>query len=385
MSLTVTIVRRKVMFKQLATKLLIESRGEDLQEKYPNLDVQEISENDPSSTKKYLSWMCKQLSLGASKNDLYPTIKSFDKNLARIQNKDINSYKTTKELEDVIKSLPEKSKTKQKEEIKGKAPKIYEDDKCLIVRPDDKNSCMVYGSGTKWCITMKDASYYEQYTSENVVFYYVLSKILDEKNPLSKIAIAIMRNDNNEISDTEIYDAEDNQIKNISRKLLDICKKDAVTRPQSVLSKIKSEKATEQELIDASKSDSSDVRQLIAGNTSTPKEILDLLSRDEDSQVRCCIAENPSTPKEILIVLSRDEVSQVRSGVAFNPNTPKKVLIVLSRDKNQLVRSDVAENPSTPKEVLDFLSRDTNIKNESLIREYVKIIREEIKSRQKTA
>src|SRR5271157_2766903 len=192
--------------------LIIEGRIEDFQAKYPHLDVVSVNSRDPSGHSKYLSWMLKQLEKGHGENDLYPTVEFFHDNLQRFKNKDINSYNDLKDLEDVAKSLPEKSKTKQKKEIKSDAPKVYEDDYYVVVRPDTKQSCMVYGANTKWCITMGDASYYEQYTSQNVIFYFILSKNRESSDPLSKIAIAMMRDKDNKIYGIEYYDAQDDKL-----------------------------------------------------------------------------------------------------------------------------------------------------------------------------
>ena len=322
------------VLQKTVLSLLREGKIEDLQKKYPKLNVQEISKNDPTSQKKYLQWMCKQLALGVSESDLYPSIKFFDKNQSKFQKKDISAYKTLKELEDIIKSLPEKSKSQQREEVKGNAPKIYEDSNVVIVRPDDKNSCITYGKGTKWCITMKDASYYEQYTSENVIFYFVISKKLEQDDPRAKIALAVIRKNDNSLQDVDVYDAEDNQLStfDVDDKFLELCRADAIKRPKSLYAKIISNEASRDEII-----------KIIHGKT------------DEANFLRMSVAENQNTQPDILDMLANDENDEVREAVARNSNTTINSLLRLASDERRIVRYAVTENENVTSEILEKL------------------------------
>lgn len=391
-------------FKRLIERLLQEGKIEDLQVKFPTLDVQDVAMHDPSPTKKYLEWMCKQLLSGASTRDLYPTIKSFDKNFQRIQNKDINSYQTSKQLEDVIKSLPEKSKKQQREEVKGNAPKIYENEMIVVVRPDDKNSCIAYGANTKWCITMRDESYYEQYVNENVVFYFVISKYLPPENKDAKIAIAVMRDDNNKISGIEMYDARDNLLNAeeddynvVSERVLSICKKDAVKMPKAERARVRSEKLSDKEYEDAVKSGqeeyaihgkesllyditknpflsaklldklsvntSRNVKANVARHKNTSAITLAKMGRTKDWHIRHHVALNDNTSVKTLDLLSYDEEnSGVVANVASNLNTSPKTLERLADVSDEYVKNNVASNQHTPPYVLDKLSREPNYK-----------------------
>ena len=108
-----------------------------------------------------------------------------------MKTRDVYQYKTLKQLEDAIKSLPT-SKRKKQETAKGKAEKIWENDELVIIRPDDKASCVAYGKGSRWCITMQNETYYEQYTSSNVLFYFVLRK-QPKGDRFDKVAFALSR------------------------------------------------------------------------------------------------------------------------------------------------------------------------------------------------
>ena len=401
------------------SELQLAGKIDDLQSKYPSLDVIDISKKDPSGpSNKYLSWMLKQLDSDKSVNesDLYPTVEFFHKNIQRFPKKDINQYKSLKELEDTAKLIPSKSKRQETKEIKTSAPKIYEDDTSLVVRPDSKESCCIYGSGTKWCITMENASYYEEYVGANVIFYYIISKVKEENDPLNKIAIAIQRDLNNKNIKTEFFDAEDGQLEKSELNdvhnfdhIVSICEFDAEKRPMGVLARLENNLCTEEELEKLSNDENESIRKKVAEkakspsileklsndkepsircgvaenqnisievleklsndkdydvrcrvteNSNTPKEILEKLSNDEDDSVRWCVTSNPNTSKETLEKLSNDEDYYVRRGVASNSNTSKEILEKLSNDKNPDVRYYVAGNPNTSKEVLEKLSND---------------------------
>lgn len=271
--------------------VLSEGRIDDLQKKYTTPDEDWVDDDwnddnpkgklsnkqflelvnaDPSPTKKYLEWMVKRyISEPTKRNDIVSTIDYFHKNVQRFQKKDINSYKTVQELEDLVKN--DAMKRQNIGSKKGNAKKLYEDSDILLVRPDNKQAVMTYGANTRWCITMKDSKYYEQYIQNNVVFYFFINKKTIE-GPFAKIALAISRFTNNDISTEEFFDAEDNPLEEsefisainetdddgeddgieslYAQKMLDMARKDAATVPKSVLAKLRSnEKISDEELI----------------------------------------------------------------------------------------------------------------------------------------
>jgi len=133
----------------------------------------------------------------------------------------------------------------------------------------------------------------------------------------------------------------------------------------------------------------------VAGNESTPSDILDQLSKDLDAVVRSGVAWNKSAPVDALRRLSKAGISKtskkpskfnfieqfyqdglnrspsllnadiadtitIRSGVAWNESTPPDVLRQLSKDSHAKVRSAVAKNKSTPLDVLMQLAKDSD-------------------------
>ncbi len=384
--------------------LLSEGRVEDLQKQFPDINVQLYSQRDPSPTKKYLAWMIKQILAGASKNDLFPTISYFHKNLNRFSVKDINSYKTLRDLENAVKDVSQTRSNKEKRtEIKSSAETLYEDEEQVLVYVGSKESCQLYGSGTKWCITMKDASYYEDYTSSNVVFYFLLRK-QPINDSFDKIAFAVKRNKDNAVQEIDIFDAEDIDVTG-SRKLVAAVKQfglvtkvimsDAPKRPKSLLAKVLDKEATAKEQHEAwdlysnkqernlntlktllesfteqdllvrifETIDKNDIEfsQSLANNTSSNQNILHELSLSDDMYTVSFVASNTSTSKETLIKLSKSNMELARRNVASNKSTPIEILDDLSLDKAPAVRKFVAENTSTQSNTLNKLARDKNI------------------------
>jgi hypothetical protein len=86
----------------LESTILLEGRKEDAIKKYGEEHerlINALSQADPSGNNKYLNWMVKT-ALGQNQDESIPTVDlilrvvdDFHKQLARIKNKDINSYK----------------------------------------------------------------------------------------------------------------------------------------------------------------------------------------------------------------------------------------------------------------------------------------------------
>lgn len=368
--------------------LLIKLAGkiDDLKKKFPNIEIDELAKNDPSGNHKYLLWMAQQREKGHKLEDIIPTVQLFHQKHKQLENKDIYSYKDLKDLESILKNLGE-SKTKQREISKSGGAVIYEDPEFLVIRPDTKESCIFYGKNTKWCITMSEANYYESYTQNNVIFYFILRK-QQKQDGLDKIALAYQRGIKNEILQLDVFDEKDNQIQLPSelQNIEKLCEQDAISRPKSVIAKIKDGDATLEETQDylgANKDNEEslyllardtthpeilaqlikypNLRKNITNNPSTPLEILEELSKDNNWEVRAGVAKNKfNISPQILTHLSNDLSVNVVAEVAVNPNTPPEILDKLSASNILEIRMEVARNPSTPIEILIRLLNDSN-------------------------
>lgn len=235
----------------------------ELKLKYPEFadDIEFLSENDPSPSKKYLPYAVKQLtSHQALRNEISDVINLFHKLQGKLDNKDINSWNFT-QLRDKLFEL-RNSKTRRQEisDIKASGGEtVYEDDKCKVLLVKNKAAACFYGFGTKWCITMSGEHYYEDYMSNNDVFFFVLRKDLSKESEYYKIAIVYHRDQNNIIKSRSVFDAHDNNIGYFSfsgdfgplldeRKILSLTEQIAEQQPTNTLFKFKNKDISLEEI-----------------------------------------------------------------------------------------------------------------------------------------
>jgi len=232
--------------------LISEGKVEDLAKQNPNIPVIDLASSDSTPTKKLLPWMVKQVSKGADVEHVRSVASRFAKDGSRLKNKDINSYSEIDELESALDSLGA-SKRSQEIQAKSGAVKIYEDDACVVLRIDTKEAAQQYGKGTKWCITMSEEQHYEEYKASNVLFYYVLRKE-PLGNNLDKVALVMMRDENNSVQQIQAFDQADEEMTpkkaGVSAQALTAVKSDVKFQPKAFLTKIKSgDKYSDEELI----------------------------------------------------------------------------------------------------------------------------------------
>ena len=307
-------MRSSSLLQEYIKRILSEKKSDDLKVKFPNLSS-EIDELENTVHPKYLEWCVKQLTQNFSINDLIPTIKFYDKNSSKFQSKDINTYKTLKDLEDELKEIGSKSKTELRKEVKSEGTeKLFEDDQYVLLYIKNKDASVTYGAGTKWCITMRDADYFEEYSNDNVVFYFLINKNLDQKNSLSKLAFAIRRDKKNKILKTEIFDAEDKQITipNGLEKFLKISEQDAPKRPMGLMSKLKFNLASKEEILSLMNDKDYEVRREVAERIAI--EHLPKMMNDENLAVRHEVAKRIGV--EHLPKMMNDKDYYIRSEVA---------------------------------------------------------------------
>lgn len=179
------------------------SRKEILFKKFPDHAEAALAIEDYSEGKnKYLLWIAKQLKAGHDPSDISSSLQFFHKNPDRFKEKDIHKYKDLKQLEDLIKDMG-LSKRQEKAKDKEGACTIFENEEFLVVRVDDKPAMILYGAETKWCTTMKDQTYYEDYVNNGNDFYILISK---KKGSFTSSKYAIVRKS---FLEFQVYDAED--------------------------------------------------------------------------------------------------------------------------------------------------------------------------------
>ena len=101
----------------------------------------------------------------------------------------------------------------------------------------------------------------------------------------------------------------------------------------------------------------------VAKNPSTPKSVLIQTSNSKNINVKYCTAQNKNCPIDIIRELARDSPEYVLLGIASNPSTPIDLLEKFADHESLNIRNHIAENPSTP---VDILERYFNKKNDKI-------------------
>lgn len=96
-------------------------------------------------------------------------------------------------------------------------------------------------------------------------------------------------------------------------------------------------------------------KRMIANNTSTPKEVLQILADENDLNILAEVALNPSTPASVLEEFSKSDHGYIQECVGRNPSTPVEVLEQLSYCDNGWIQRGLIRNPSTPKSIVKRL------------------------------
>ncbi len=90
-------------------------------------------------------------------------------------------------------------------------------------------------------------------------------------------------------------------------------------------------------------------RQNLAGNGSTPANVLATLAKDRDGIVRRSVARNPETPPEVMAQLAHDPEEEVRFYLAINTRLAPAVSEELKQDPSERVRKYAAEPRQDPR------------------------------------
>ena len=171
-----------------------------------------ISSIDPSTSKDYTHWLCKQFINGASVDELKDAIDLYymavKKNLTTI--KDIFRFKTLNDLELHLNSIAFGTQTRneQEEQLRKDGAELVwsnEDSSIKIYLIKTKQGSCLYGADTKWCITGKN-SIFDSYYRMGVSFYFIINNNYKTRTPLNKIAVSVLDRDGVEsMGQTQAY------------------------------------------------------------------------------------------------------------------------------------------------------------------------------------
>lgn len=183
---------------------------EDIKKYYPNIPDDiflQLIELDPtyrsgsSSAGKYGKWLLNLYNKGnLSEEDfseVTPLLNQFTTYRNRIQNKDLNSYKSLDALADTLTSvidddsmLTPRQKVRFLKNVKsGKIKTNAEDDydvvldtpKFIVYVPNTHEASMNLGKGTDWCTAHENPEWYNHYTKNNGKLYIIKDKNTGER------------------------------------------------------------------------------------------------------------------------------------------------------------------------------------------------------------
>ena len=177
---------------------------------YPNIDndtFMKLIALDPTyregsqSLGKYGKWILNLFKKGAIEDDEFETItpllNQFTTYRNRVQNKDLNAYKSISELSDVLASvvdddsmLTPRQKVRFLKNVKSGKVKVsaeddydvvFENGKFVVYVPNTHESSMKLGKGTKWCTAHENPEWYNNYTSNDGKLYIIKHKFSGER------------------------------------------------------------------------------------------------------------------------------------------------------------------------------------------------------------
>jgi len=165
-----------------ALSVLVEAGRSDALADFKTVEKIFSKEAPPAEVKEYI--------------ERYKTLKNANK-IKVIEQKNIDFW--GKQDWENFKSFVEelegtKSKTEERKIVKETGVDLrVENDEWSVYKILNRDACLFFGAGTKWCITQKDTKYYDQYTNKGNDFYFLLSKKLGKDNPWYKIALQVSR------------------------------------------------------------------------------------------------------------------------------------------------------------------------------------------------
>lgn len=200
------------------------------QHKIDQNTLDQISNIDPSPTKKYVGWLAKMyINNNYDISSMKSYIEEFDvlvnKHKIEGNEKSIDTYKTIDDLKKKVDHLNAMGSASLKE-AESDFEVILDNENIYVVSPNTHEASRKLGLTTfahresgdscdsAWCTTYKNDSHFNDYFyKNNVTFYYTLVKNKDMIKQLggshmSKIAFAVLPN-----GDIDAYDANDTQIK----------------------------------------------------------------------------------------------------------------------------------------------------------------------------
>ena len=209
----------------LESTVLLEGRREDAIKKYGEEHeklINALSQADPSGNNKYLDWMVKT-ALGQNQDVQIPStdlilrvVEGFHKQLARIKNKDINSYK---KIMDLKAAVDEAEKAAEEKKIAKQAKKVFDSNEAVIYAPFTVQASCKYGAGSQWCIAGTSGAnntnpHFDDYSRHSNFYFFINKNMNARSNPRDYKYALQWRFDGRGNRELTWWDAQDNSHSN---------------------------------------------------------------------------------------------------------------------------------------------------------------------------
>ena len=181
--------------------------------------------DDPEDSTFHPDQMAKSIAghvLRAVEN-LLPTIQDYHMlKLQKVVKRDIYDFDPTNQVGDftgfVQIGMRQFREREQKAALKQKAASeaddILDTEDYVVIRPNSEGASCYYGWGTRWCISARESrNYFNQYTGEGKVFYFVMFRHLANDNPYKKMALVYGRDQGyGSVDPEQVFDAADDEV-----------------------------------------------------------------------------------------------------------------------------------------------------------------------------
>ncbi len=216
---------------------------------YPNIDdstFMDLIALDPTyrnnnSLGKYGKWILNLYNKGAiSENDfseIPALLNQFTTYRNRVQNKDLNSYKSISDLESILAQvvdndsmLTDRQKLRFLKKVKSGKTKVdaaddydvvLETPKFIVYVPNTHEASMFLGKGTDWCTAHENSDWYEEYTEDGHKLYIVKNKKTGERWQYSDLKDDFLDQDDEEFDIPSLM-RQDEKLSEYFKQFLDV-------------------------------------------------------------------------------------------------------------------------------------------------------------------
>ena len=117
---------------------------------------------------------------------------------------------------------------------------------------------------------------------------------------------------------------------------------------------------SESVLLEYAKSKDHHLLLVLAGYSTLPQSVQDILVKSPLQGIRWCLATNPYISKETSLILAKDEYESVRETLAEHTRFIE-LISLLAGDDSSTIRKAIAKRKNLPDDVIIKLAKDSNI------------------------